>query len=236
MFTESAAFYDLIYSSFKDYSAEARRVADVLRGARPNCRTLLDVACGTAEHAKLLGKVHGFDIEGLDLDPAFLEIARAKYPEGRFYQADMIDFHLGRTYDAVVCLFSSIAYVRTLTRLRQALACFREHLADGGIVVVEPFFTPDAMRPGHTGTRTAEAEGLRVTRANRTELDGRLCRLHFEYQIEGPEGPHRATEVHELGLFTIKETLDSFAAVGLMAAYDDQGLSGRGLYVASPAA
>jgi SAM-dependent methyltransferase len=236
MFTESVAFYDLIYSSFKDYDAEARRLAAVLRGARTDCRTLLDVACGTAEHAKLMGGTHGFEVDGLDASAAFLEIARAKHPTGRFYLGDMIDFALGHKYDAVTCLFSSIAYVGTVTRLRQALACFREHVGNGGVVVVEPFFTPETMRSGHTDTRTVEANGRRVTRATRTEVDGRLCRLQFDYEIEGPEGVRRASEVHELGLFTIGETLDSFTAAGLVPTYDAQGLSGRGLYVGLAAA
>ena len=51
MFTASAEFYDLIYSTFKDYAAEAAQIASVLRRVNPGCRTVLDVACGTGEHA-----------------------------------------------------------------------------------------------------------------------------------------------------------------------------------------
>jgi SAM-dependent methyltransferase len=237
MFTESAALYDLIYSSFKDYPTEARQVAALLREARPPCRAVLDVGCGTAEHARLLGEVHGFDVDGIDLDPAFVTIAMAKCPRGRFYAADMADFDLGRTYDAVISLFGSIAYVRTLPRLRDALTRLRAHVAVDGIVVVEPFLTPEAIIPGATGTRSASSSELRVTRTSRSESDGRLCRLSFDYLIEGPRGAHRASEVHELGLFTVDEMLASFSAAGLAARYDDTlALSGRGLYVATPIA
>jgi len=71
MFTESAAFYDLIYSTFKDYPGEAARIAELLRELRPRCRTVLDVASGTGEHARLLAGM-GFVVDGLDLDPAFV--------------------------------------------------------------------------------------------------------------------------------------------------------------------
>src|SRR5439155_15466702 len=120
MFTASAEFYDLIYSTFKDYGAEAAQLADILHRLNPQCRTILDVACGTGEHARLLA-THDFAVDGLDLDPAFVRIAQHKNPEGRFLEADMSDFHLPRRYDAVLCLFSSIGYLQTIDRVARAL-------------------------------------------------------------------------------------------------------------------
>jgi SAM-dependent methyltransferase len=233
MYSESAALYDLIYTPIKDYPAEAGEVAGLLRRARPRCRTLLDVACGTAEHARLLGEVHGFEVDGVDLDPAFVAIARAKCPHGRFDVADMADFHLGRAYDVVVSLFGSIGYVVTLPRLREALACLRDHLVPGGVAIVEPFLTPDAFRPGTVGAHTVESGELRVTRTHRSERDGARCRLYFEYAIAAPDGMHQSTEVHELGLFTVDEMLAAFSAVGLAVTYDPNRPIGRGVYVAS---
>src|SRR5262249_32549556 len=131
MFTESAEFYDAIYS-FKDYAAEAAQVAAKTRAARPDSRTILDVACGTGEHARLLAQRHGFEVDGLDLDPGLLRLARQKHPAGQFLQADMSDFTLGRRYDAILCLFSSIGYLVTLDRITRALVCFRRHLAPRG--------------------------------------------------------------------------------------------------------
>jgi SAM-dependent methyltransferase len=233
MYSESAALYDLIYTPIKDYSAEAGQVAGLLRRARPRSRTLLDVACGTAEHARLLGEVHGFEVDGVDLDPAFVAIARAKCPHGRFDVADMADFHLGRSYDVVLSLFGSIGYAVTLPRLREALACVRDHLVPGGVAIVEPFLTPEAFCPGAIDTHTVEADGLRVTRTRRAERDGPRCRLSFHDIIEGPDGTRQSTEVHELGLFTIDEMLAAFSAVELAVAYDPRGPIGRGVYVAS---
>lgn len=233
MYSESAALYDLLYTPIKDYSAEAGQVAGLLRRARPRCRTLLDIACGTAEHARLLREVHGFEVDGVDLDPAFVAIARAKCPHGRFDVADMADFHLGRAYDVVVSLFGSIGYVVTLPRLREALACLRDHLVPGGVAVVEPFLTPDAFHPGTAGAHTVESGELRITRTHRSERDGARCRLYFEYTIEGPDGTRQPTEVHELGLFTVDEMLAAFSAAGLAVTYDPNSPIGRGVYVAS---
>jgi SAM-dependent methyltransferase len=236
MFSESAELYDLIYSSIRDYAQEAAQIAALLGKVHPRCRTILDVACGTGAHAHRLAVHHGFDVDGIDLDPAFLRIVQAKHPSGHFHHANMVDFHLGRRYDAVLCLGSSIGYVRTLPEVGRALTCFREHLAPGGVVIVEPWFPPSMMEHGHTNTRTAEAPGLRVVRVSRTEVEGRVSRLRFDYEIQDSGGVRQATEVHELGLFTTDEMLRSFEAAGLVAEHDPRGLAGRGLFVARAAA
>jgi len=235
VFTESAELYDLIYSSFKDYRAETAHIAALLRSLHPACRTLLDVGCGTGEHARLLASLHGFTVDGLDLNPDFLRIARAKHSAGRFLEADMSNFQLPSQYDAILCPFSSIGYLKTLDRVKQALHCFRKHLEPDGVVIVEPWFSPDKMHTGHPSSRAAEAPGIRVQRLGTTEVEGRLSRLRFEYTIETVDGTRHATEVHELGLFTVEEMLSAFSATRLLAEYQPDGLAGRGLYIARPA-
>src|SRR5213592_4685830 len=119
MFNASAEFYDLIYSTFKDYATETSRIAALLRDLNPHGRTVLDVACGTGEHARLLA-AEGFVVDGLDLDQAFVRIAARKHSAGRFFEGDMADFHLSHRYDAILCLFSSIGYLRSLDRITDA--------------------------------------------------------------------------------------------------------------------
>jgi SAM-dependent methyltransferase len=232
MFTASAEFYDLIYSTFKDYPAEAAQIAALLRRLNPRCRTVLDVACGTGEHARLLGE-HGFVVDGVDLDPAFVRIAGRKNPTGRFAEADMGDFHLSRRYDAVLCLFSSIGYLQTLDRVRRALTCFREHLTPAGIIVVEPWFGPGALDPTRVVRNTGEANGIRVSRVSRIEVAESLSRLIFDYEITDATGTRRANEVHTLGLFEPSEMRRAFQDAGFNVDYDPKGLTDRGLYVGS---
>jgi ubiquinone/menaquinone biosynthesis C-methylase UbiE len=231
MFTKSAEFYDAIYS-FKDYAAEAAEIAARVRLLRPDAQTVLDVACGTGEHARRLAETHGFIVDGLDLDLELLRLAREKHPAGRFFEADMSDFALDLRYDVILCLFSSIGYVVTLERVTSALACFRRHLAPGGVVFVEPWFPPGRLDTQREFRLSATYRGRQVTRTARNEVDGRVSRLHFAYAFEGPDGTQRATEVHTLGLFTQDEMGAAFAAAGLSATFDPVGLSGRGLWSA----
>jgi SAM-dependent methyltransferase len=234
MYTE-AAMYELFYTSMKDYSAEAGEIAHMVRRARPHCRTLLDVGCGTGEHARLLGEVHSFKVDGLDLDPAMVAMARTKWPHGRFDVADMTDFHLDRRYDGVLCMFGAIAHALTVPGLRDAFACMRDHLAPGGVAIVQPYLAPDELPLG-TAEYTIESGGVRIKRTRRSERDGQLQRLYYHYTIEGPDRTQELDEAFELALFTVDETLAAFSAVGLAALYDPGSpveMGGRGFYFAS---
>ncbi len=108
MFARTAQYHDLIYS-FKNYGEEASKIRAVIRKEHPAAHSILDVACGTAEHAKLLSAE--FAVDGIDLEPGFVEIARRKVPTGTFSVADMRRFELRKKYDVVQCLFSSIGYL-----------------------------------------------------------------------------------------------------------------------------
>ena len=176
MFHASAEYYDLIYAAFKDYAAEVAQISSLFRRLNPDCRTVLDVGCGTGEHALLLA-ARGFAVDGLDIEPAFVRIAAAKNPAGRFFVADMSDFHLPDRYDALLCLFSPIAYLRSLERVTRTLSCFREHLAPGGVALVEPWFRrgyskPTRSSPTAVRRRVSECRG---TRARKSTAHCRDC-------------------------------------------------------------
>lgn len=235
MFTETAPFYDAIYGSFRDFEAEAAAVAAMLRARHAGARSVLDVGCGTAAHARCLHESHGFAVDGLDIDPRLLTIARAKLPTSSFFEADMADFELGRRFDAVLCLFSSIGYLDSLDRVTTALGRFRQHLSPGGIVIVEPWFEPGVVREGAGTERQAQAGDVRITRSGSTRVEGRTSFVHFSYRIEQAGATRMIEEDHALTLFTRNEMLRCFSDAGLIAQYESPGLSGRGLYVATSA-
>src|SRR5215469_11749712 len=112
----SVPWYDAIYTTMKDYAAEAQQVHALIQRFKSSSGTrLLDVACGTGSHLAFLRNY--YTVEGLDLDELMLSIARQRNPEVRFHQADMTDFLLEDSFDVITCLFSSIGVVKTLPRL-----------------------------------------------------------------------------------------------------------------------
>ncbi|MGO8950550.1 MAG: class I SAM-dependent methyltransferase [Ktedonobacterales bacterium] len=231
MFTKSQRFYDAIYA-WKDYAEEARRLKQFIATHRRSAgRALLDVACGTGGHVPYLRDT--FDYEGLDLDPEMLALARHRFPDIPFHQGDMVDFELGHTFDVVTCLFSSIAYTKTAPRLRQAIATMTQHLRPGGVLVISPFFPPNAWIPGEPYAIFVDQPALKLARMNvsSVEADGTIAILDFHYLVATPEGVEHYTEHHELGLFTDEQYREAFTQAGLAVVHDAEGLSGRGIYI-----
>lgn len=233
MFSQSTDVYDFLYGEFKDYPGETAQVAALLHDRCPRAKSLLDVGCGTGRHAALLMSEHGYEVDGLDIESGFLEIARARCPRGTFFRGDMASFDLGRAYDAVLCLFSSIGYVRTVERLALAARSLLRHVKPGGLVLVEPWFGPHDFQGGSVHLHTVEREELKVARVSRSEVREGLSWMEFQYLVADPGEIRHLREVHELGLFTKEEMLDALQNGGAReVSHDPEGLTGRGLYLA----
>jgi SAM-dependent methyltransferase len=220
VYTETADLYDLAYS-WKDYPAETERLR-ALVGREGG--TLLDVACGTGRHLELLA-AH-YRAEGVDLDPAMVAQARARGLTAS--EGDLLTLDLGRRYDVVACLFSSIGYVPDLAG---AIARLAAHVAPGGVLAVEPWLAPDGIYPGRVTLVTAESDAVRLARMSTIHVDGRRSLTEFQYLVGRSGTIEHLTERHQLWLWTVDEYAAAFAAAGLDAAHDEQGLMGRGLWL-----
>jgi len=230
MFSRSARLYDAVYASIRDYPREAAELDRLIQERSPGARTLLDVACGTGAHLEHLA---GYEAEGLDLDPEMLAVARERLPKVAFHEGDMVDFDLGKRFDAVVCMFSSIGYVRSEERLRSAIAAMAHHLEPGGVLVVEPWLSPEVWVDRHVGAVFVDEPELKIARMNVGQREGDVSIFEFEYLVGTPNGLERFNERHELGLFTVEQHLEAFRAAGLEADHDPEGPMGRGLYIGS---
>jgi len=229
MFSQSAAYYDAIYH-WKDYKGEAEAIHRLIQQhSRRPTQTLLDVACGTGQHVAFLREHYA--VKGLDLDAGLLAVARERCPEVEFVEADMVDFDLGQQFDVVTCLFSAIGYVKTVPRLQQAVQSMARHLKPGGMLLVEPWFSPDAWNVGTVHAVFVDQPGLKIARMSVSERQGRVSSNEFHYLVATPDGERHFTERHELGLFTQDEYRQAFSASGLDVLFDLDGLTGRGLYM-----
>lgn len=224
-----ADVYELAYD-FKDYKGESDRIMATIRRWHPQARTLLEVAAGTGRFLELL-RPHFEEVEGLDLSEAMLERAAERLPGVRLHKADMTCFDLSRTFEIVCCLFRSIAYCRTIEGLRASVQAMARHLAPGGRLLIEPFFSPDSYWVDQVTLNHAVRDDLKLAWMYVSEREGTLARLRIHYLAGRSAGVEHFEEVHELGLFSRANFESAFAAAGLQLQFDPAGPTATGLYI-----
>jgi SAM-dependent methyltransferase len=225
----SAQYYDRIYS-FKDYAAEAEKLVGWIEAhRRSTSRRLLDVACGTGRHLEHLAK--SYDAEGLDLSADLLTAARKRNPTLTFHCADMRSFRLPGTYDIITCLFSAIGYMTTLEDLHQAVGTMVRHLPPGGVLIIEPWLTPDAWKEGTVHGMLIDDPEIKIARMNTSLTRGRLSVFDLHHLVGTPEKTIHFVEHHELRLYTVEEMTSALESAGLSVNFEPEGLTGRGLYI-----
>jgi ubiquinone/menaquinone biosynthesis C-methylase UbiE len=228
-YAKLAEIYDPLHH-FKDYGKEAGYVVAQIRARHPAARTLLDVACGTGAHiAEFKDSYH---VEGLDLSPEMLAVARRKLPGVPFHQASMTAFALDRRFDVVTCLFRSIACVRTVDNLVKTIDCMARHLEPGGLLLIEPYFAPDAYWVDRVTLNQVAQPELKVAWMYVSGRRDRLSVLDHHYLVGRPGVIEHFTVTQDLGLFERDDFRRAFDAAGLTMTYDPIGPTNVGLYVA----
>lgn len=231
MFTKSAEFYDAIYlGRGKDYQKESEQIHGFIQQhKRSTGNRLLDAGCGTGLHLEHLKDRYA--VEGLDLDPEILNVTRKRHPEIKFHQADMANFKIDHKFDVVISLFSAIGYVKTIERLNQTIRTMSEHVYQGGVILIEPWFPPGVITNGNVLAAFIDEPNLKIARMNVGRVEGFVSYLDFHYLVATPQGVEHFTEIHELGLFTHEEYMRAFRAADLEVTHDEKGIYGRGLYI-----
>lgn len=215
LFSKTARWYDAIYRK-ADQTGMAGTVVAIASerwGSRP--LVMLDIACGTGHLLECIAERTDWHLEGLDADPAMLEIASKRLPDATFHQEDMADWRIDRRFDIITCLGSSLAAVCTPDRLSHAFACMEGHLAPGGIVLFDEFFTSEQWRPGTLSAIFVDDPDLKIARMSTSERRDNLAILNMAYLVATSEGIEHITEQHELGLFDMDDYRTAFTAAGL---------------------
>jgi SAM-dependent methyltransferase len=230
MFTKSAAFYDAIYAARgKDYAAEAAWLRGAYRNVAARSSRLLDVACGTGRHLSQLR--NEFAVEGLDAEPAMIAIARERLPDVPLHVARMQDFAVEGRFAIVQCLFSSIGYVADEPELGATIARFANVVEPGGLLVVEPWYSPLEWDVPRLDAVFVDQPDLKIARLGRSERYGTTSVLRYEYLVAEPSGISAFSESHALALFTDAQYRSAFERAGIAVRNERSDLFARGLYV-----
>ncbi|TLY00173.1 MAG: class I SAM-dependent methyltransferase [Thaumarchaeota archaeon] len=225
LYSELASYYDRIYW-WKDYAQEVDFLLKVLHRYGVRGKRILEVACGTGNHTKLLAAA-AYRVTGVDVSDDMLAIARRKVGgRATFVRGEMRN--LGQvvegTYDAAICLFSAISYNLSMSDLKRTLQGLFDHTREGGVTVFDTRFTKKGFMDGHRGEDIfddGEAMGARLSFSRRR---GKIGEITFSYLIkDGPKVILLRDDVHRLGLFDLQDFRKAMREVGFgrIAVYVD---------------
>ena len=228
---ELARYYDLIYSG-KDYEKEAGYVKDlILTNKKSKGMALLEVACGTGKHLEHIED--DFKCIGLDLNKEMLKVARKRLRKARLVQGNMIDLNLNQKFDVIICMFSSIGYLKTYDNLEKALNNFSRHLNKGGIAIIEPWLTKKAYEIGRPGMVVYDSDDVKIARLHVAMAKGSISIMEMHHLIAERGKPVKnIVSKEELGMFETPAFLKIMKKAGLSSRFiDKRPWERRGIFV-----
>lgn len=230
MYSNSAQLFDLMYA-FKDYSQASLELGHIVSHYHPDARSILDVGCSTGRHVEHL-REH-YDVEGLDINPILIDIARNRNPSVEFHVADMKYFRLGKKFDIVSCLFASIVYVVDLDGLEKAIKSMALHLNPGGLLFIEPWVSPEQYVKENIVLNVAEQSDTKIAWMYVGQEKDNVVTSDVHFLVGTGGGVRHISETHVMALFRQSDYLEAIERAGLdLLRTDDKGFFGNGLYVA----
>lgn len=215
IFSDYSEYYDLLYED-KPYRAEAEYIAGLIarfssRAASPE--RILDLACGTGRHCLELAAL-GYSVEGSDASAGMIHRAeRVAGEQGapvRFYNHSFQESQrIGKTYDVVVSLFSSIGYLTTHRELVTSLHNIHSLLAPQGLFIFD-YWNGNAVIKDYAPLKvlqksTGNHELIRISRTS-LDIEQQLAKIDFQFIcLENGVKQHEFTEQHTVRYFFFKE-------------------------------
>ncbi len=222
-----SAYYDALYVKDGEYAPEAARVKELLtRHGVPSQGDLLILACGTGGHIPYFREE--YTVSGLDLSEDMLALAREKFPAIRFHTASLIDFKLEDEFDAMICLYGSIGFVKTADNLRASMKRIAAHLRPNGVVVITPWSTVEDFRDLMV-VDAADKPDLKIARMEHVRLkEPKIVEVTFHHLLGKNNNVTYHKQSMEIGLFSREEYVSAMTDAGLKVVEEYTGTDVRG--------
>lgn len=228
-FRRSATIYDLIYEHVVDYNWHASHLRQLVVDRNPRANHLAEMAVGTGQ---ILSRLRTwFDVVGCDLSPDMVAVCRERHPDLDVRVGDYSTVDLGRHFDAVICVFSSIGYVRTEENLRMAVDNFARHLNPGGVVIVDGWLRPEIAVDGFRSAETFENNDVILTRSILARLTDNQTDMVAGHTLITATGIEYFEERHLMGLFADDVYIAALESAGFGEISVEEGFDGRGRFV-----
>ena len=163
-FSKYAGYYDIIYKN-KKYNKETKYIHKLINQFTKK-KNLLDVGCGSGQHAKYFLK-YNYKIVGIDKSKDMINVAKNKIKSKfvKFYKKDVINFGYKNRFDVAVSLFHVMSYVTKSKDFNKALKNINYSLKKGGIFAFDFWYTPAVQKLKlQKRTKTYDSNDLSIIR------------------------------------------------------------------------
>jgi SAM-dependent methyltransferase len=198
----AARFFDADYAGYADDLPLIEAYAQRTGGP------LLELGCGTGRLLVPLARA-GYDVTGVDLSPEMLRLARAKLDAAglaqrvTLVQGDYAEAPLAGPYRLAFVMMNTFLHLTTGAAQLRALRHWREHLAPGGLLLIDVFNPDVAQLAGLDGrlewdnSWTDPQTGATVMKflTRTVDLADQLVHVNLIYDEIAPDGQVRRTLV-----------------------------------------
>ncbi len=157
--------------------------------------------------------------------------SRERNPGVVFHLADMANFRLGSSFDAVICIGRSIGYVRTISGLNRTVQTIADHTAPGGVVVIHGWLSPHQWQAGRRTADIVDGPDVHIARFTVSSRIDDLSIMDMHHMVATLSGVEYFVERHEMGLFTPEQYRTALTQAGLTAVDDLPNEAERGFYL-----
>lgn len=144
-----------------------------------NAATLLDLGCGTGRDlADLAHTAPRLTTIGIDVQPTMIDHGRRTRPHLDLRVDDIRTVRLGSTFDVIICLGNTLAYLHTEAELDAAFATFAVHAHAETLLVLQTLIGTPNTGPPNTTTINALGSTADVTTHTDYDPHTRIATTH----------------------------------------------------------
>lgn len=145
--------------------------------------SILDLACGKGRHSVYLNQL-GFDVTGVDLSANSIAYAKKFENEHLRFHTHCMCEPVGKKYDAVLNLFTSLGYFENESENLQSFEAIKEEIKEGGWGVID-FMNVKKVIENLVPSEVKTVKGIDFNISRRVE-DGYILK-DIEFEDEGEE-------------------------------------------------
>jgi len=226
LYNELAKYYDLF--NFSNYKKQADFILSTARKIFANKKNIkvLDLACGTGEHIKILKKF--FQIEGRDLNAGMLKVSQKKNPGLAIKKGDLNDLLIKEnSFDLIYCLSSSIQYVLNPKDLPKVLKAIYKGLKPKGIFIFDLAYCREKWQEGYVGIRTVVKKDLQLAEIFKSRSINNISYYNPIYLLNDKGKFKFYIDDHKIYLYSINEVKFALKKSGFSKIYLKDNYSDR---------